>query len=166
MVASWSQVTVFLASCTWKSWERNGKKANKFCHWLISRLRVCGRTLQVRMHICLCMHDYLCNMPHTLANVMHTLARIVAWNSEPPPVGSGCSSPPYFVAVANMYFKQMWKGSVVSKASCTFCEVQLTSLATLLPHTCLKCILLPQNKSVNSRVDRKEVVHNSRPPTV
>ena len=30
MVASWSQVTVFLASCARKSRERNGKKANKF----------------------------------------------------------------------------------------------------------------------------------------
>ena len=30
VVASWSQATVFLASCARKSWERNGKNANEF----------------------------------------------------------------------------------------------------------------------------------------
>ena len=49
MVASWSQATVFLASCARKSRERNSKKAKEIWYWLISRPRACGRKLKVRM---------------------------------------------------------------------------------------------------------------------
>ena len=62
MVALHSQANVFLASYTQKSRERNCKKANKFWHWLISRPCICGRQLEVLMHI---RHDYSCSMPHT-----------------------------------------------------------------------------------------------------
>ena len=74
MVASWSQATVFLASYVRKSQERNGKNEfllTSFCHWLISRPRVCGRKLEVHMHISSRMHDYSCNMPHTLMGYTH-----------------------------------------------------------------------------------------------
>ena len=50
MVASWSQATVFLASCAQKSREKTARRLTSFCHWLISRPRVCGRKLEVRMH--------------------------------------------------------------------------------------------------------------------
>ena len=52
---------------------------------------------------------------------IRTLARttqLVAWNSEPPPLGPGWSSSPYFVAVAIMHYKQMWGRSVASEVSC------------------------------------------------
>ena len=52
MVASHNQVTVLLASLG-----REMARLISFCHWLICCPRVCGRKLDVRMCIHLCMHD-------------------------------------------------------------------------------------------------------------
>ena len=91
MVALWSQVTVFLTYYARKSRERNCKKTNKFCNWLTSCLRICDRKLEVCMRTRLCMHDYTCNMFHTLMgyNTLARITQLVAWNSEPPSLGPG-----------------------------------------------------------------------------
>ena len=84
------------------------RRLMSFCHWLIGRPHVVVGSWK-----CTCTYVTVCMTIHAICSYgMHTLATItqlVAWNSEPPPLGPSWSSPPYFVAVSNIHFKQMWE---------------------------------------------------------